>query len=299
MYVYTNLSAALRDKKSPLREYLDQRFPDVRPIQAEFRRGSGPLLVDSATVNPANPATLGSAFDFLVRFLLVPNHAPVIALLGFFGHPHELAVIEDVIGVASASAAASADSEDVDRLSRACWALALCTDVYRRGLLRDSALASLLEAGRFDPASLLSLAPPDAIRQLWELRGVADQHFLPKLRPPFYPGPTFDASKLVNADADLIADGLLIDIKTHLGAKNARTGLRSDSLSTVDLYQVITYALFDHSDTYRINEVGIYSARYGYLASWGLSELLSRLSGGAEIDVAREREVVWRLLGGT
>ncbi|MFD5176062.1 hypothetical protein ACFWM1_09655 [Nocardia sp. NPDC058379] len=263
MYVYTNLSAALRDTSSPLRTYLRQRFPHTRGVQAEYRRAAGPLLVDTGG---ANPATLGAAFDFAVRFQLVPDHRPVLPLLGFFGHPRESA--------------------------------ALCTDVYRRGLLRDSALARLLATDRFTPDHLLALAPADAIRQLWELRGIADDRLLPHLHPPSVPGPTFDASVLCNADADIISDGLLLDLKTHLGPKNQRTGTRTDSLTTTDLYQVIAYALFDHTDSYRLTDVGIYSARYGHLATWPLPTLLDTLAGHP-IDLADERDTVWTLLGGT
>ncbi|MCA2209528.1 hypothetical protein [Nocardia rosealba] len=292
MYVYTNLSAALRDKTSPLREYLHSRYPNTRAVQGAYRRAAGPLLVDTGG---ANPATLGAAFDFEVRFLLVPDHEPVLPLLGFFGFPQESAVIESVIETAQAAVASTA--EDVDRLGRACWALALCTDVYRRGLLRESALDNLLRTGRFTPDHLLALAPPDAIRQLWELRGLAEEHLFPHLGSPTYPGPTFDASVLCNADADLISAHTLLDLKTHLGPKNQRTGIRSDALTSNDLYQIITYALFDHSDAYHLTEVGIYSARYAHLETWPLTHLLAILAG-TDIDLTEERETVWRLLGG-
>ncbi|MFC9476971.1 hypothetical protein ACFTS5_32705 [Nocardia sp. NPDC056952] len=292
MYVYTNLSAALRDKTSPLREYLHERFPHTRGVQAQYRREAGPLLVDTGG---ANPATLGAAFDFEIRFLLVPEHAPVLPLLGFFGHPRESAVIESVIETAQAAVAPTAT--DVDRLSRACWALALCTDVYRRGLLRESALDNLLRTGRFTPEHLLALAPPDAIRQLWELRGLAEEHLLPHLHPPTFPGPTFDASVLCNADADLISAGLLLDLKTHLGPKNQRTGIRADSLTSNDLYQVIAYALFDHTNTYALTHLGLYSARYAHLSTWPLPDLLTTLAG-TPIDITHERATVWNLLGG-
>ncbi|MFC4373008.1 hypothetical protein ACFO5K_02745 [Nocardia halotolerans] len=290
VYVYTNLSAALRDKTSPLREYLHQRYPNTRSVQAEYRRGAGPLSVDTGG---ANPATLGAAFDFTVRFLLVPDHAPLLPLLGFFGHPRECAVIESVIETAQVAVTPA----DTDQLSRACWALAMCTDVYRRGLLRESALDNLLRTGRFTPDHLLALTPADAIRQLWELRVLAEEHLLPHLHPPSYPGPTFDASVLCNADADLISAGTLIDLKTHLGPKHQRTGLRADSLTGTDLYQLITYALFDHTDTYGLTDVGIYSARYAHLATWPLQPLLTTLAG-TPIDLAEERETVWTLLGG-
>lgn len=88
-----------------------------------------------------------------------------------------------------------------------------------------------------------------------------------------------------------------MDIKTHLGAKNPRTGVRSDGLSLIDLYQVVAYALFDHSDTYQMTDIGIYSARYGALVTWPLRSALQNLANGS-VDIATERARVWSLLGG-
>lgn len=53
------------------------------------------------------------------------------------------------------------------------------------------------------------------------------------------------------ANADLITGGLLTDLKTS--AKKL-------SLSSLDLYQVIGYALLDFDDEYQIDSVAIYSA---------------------------------------
>jgi hypothetical protein len=73
-------------------------------------------------------------------------------------------------------------------------------------------------------------------------------------------GPTFAGSELIKADADLIAAGLLLELKTSAKL----------SLGITDLLQVIGYALLDFADAYRISELGIFSARYGYLATWEL-----------------------------
>jgi hypothetical protein len=282
----------VRDKHSPLRRYLDRRFPNARPIQADFRGRAGALHVRSGG---ADPSVLGAAFDFEVRFLLKPTHTPIVAMLGFAGQPDTLALIESI---ADAAREAARDPPlQADQLSRACWALALCTDVYRGGLLPGSSLDRLITAGRFTRTGLLSLAPADALRQLSELRAIAECNLLPHLAHPVHVGPVFDGSALCNADADLICGGLLLDIKTHLGRKNPRTDVRSDSLALIDLYQLVAYALFDRSDAYRISSIGIYSARYGTLATWPLIDALQILSD-SEIDLARERETVWRLLGG-
>lgn len=108
-------------------------------------------------------------------------------------------------------------------------------------------------------------------------------------------GPTFAASRLCSADADLIADGLLLDLKTHLGSKS-KTG-RSDGLSLLDTYQLLGYVLFDRPDEFDINQVGIYSARYAHLVTWDLDEFMTKLAEG-HVDLAAERVTTWELLGG-
>lgn len=290
-YRYTNLTSAVKDKGSPLRHYLDRRFPDTRPLQADYRSRVGRLLVEGGS---ADPGTLGAAFDLQVRLRLDPRETPVVAMLAFMGSPDALAAITEVVRRGREVARCGGGQETV---SRACWALALCTEVYRVGLVPGSPLAELLAAGRFTAEALLGLAPPDALRQLSELEAVAATKLLPCLHAPLHLGPTFDGSRLCAADADLIASGLLLDIKTHLGRKDRKTGRRSDALALTDLYQVLTYALFDSSDNYRIDSIGIYSARYGSLVTWPLAEALQTLAG-RPVDLAQERSEVWSLLGG-
>ena len=164
---------------------------------------------------------------------------------------------------------------DPEHLARACWVLALLTEVYRRGPM----VAALGPLGRFrdrrPPADeLLALAPPAALGQLTAFRQVFETALLPKLarrRGLWALGPTFTGSALIRADADLIAARLLLDLKTT--AKKPSHGI-------VDLFQVIGYALLDFDDEYKLDELGIFSARYAYLATWGLSALLEELAGG-------------------
>ena len=146
--------------------------------------------------------------------------------------------------------------------------------------------------------ALLDLAPPAALTELRALHRIAQERLFAELplAGSLALGPTFDASALCPADADLIIDGLLLDIKTHLGPKS-KTG-RTDALSLQDAYQLIGYALFDRSDHFDLNQVGIYSARYGHLVRWKLPTFLEVLAGRA-VDIAAEREHVWTLLGGS
>lgn len=201
LYKFTNLTNAVKERDSPLRQYLNQRFPNARQLQTEYRTRCGNLIVDSGG---ANAGTLGAAFDFQVRFVLDPSVRPTVAILAFGGRPEYSTAIEGIMH----RAAGSAREVDDEVLARACWALALCAEVYRvGGITPGSPLGPLLVAGNFTTEALLALAPDDAVRQLRELEAIAAESLLPHLEKPLTLGPTFDASRLCSADADLIAGG--------------------------------------------------------------------------------------------
>ena len=104
---------------------------------------------------------------------------------------------------------------------------------------------------------------------------LADRH------GPWVIGPTFQGSGLVGgADADLIASGLLLDVKTT--AKKL-------SLARVDVFQLLAYTLLDFENAYSLDSVGLFSARYGYMVIWNFRELLEELSG-RPVDLPALRE---------
>ncbi len=290
-YRYSNLTHALNDKQSPLRQLLETSYPNTRATQAAYRAAEPTLLVEGGV---ANPGTVGAAFDYAMRFELEPLYDADLARAAFRSHPATVNEIDAVI-VAAQVASSIGDRTTV---YRAAWALALLTEVYRVGPMPGSPLLDLKATGGFTAQNLLALAPADAVRQLGSLAEIARTSVIPKLERPLYLGPTFDGSTLCAADADVIANGFLLDFKTSLGAKVARPGGRSDRLDLKDLYQLVSYALFDRSDTYRIRRVGIYSARFGHLVSWDLADLLEALAG-TTVSVAEARHEVWAALGGS
>jgi hypothetical protein len=288
-YTYSVLTSAIADKASPLRDYLDLRFPNVRPLQKDYRSRAGELKVAPLPGGGgANGGTLGAAFDFRVRFLIDPAYVPDVAIRPFTSQPDPVEAIREVIGHASEAAQGNSDPTDLDH---ACWALALCTEVYRTGglVFPGSPLSNLLEADDFTAERLLSLIPDDAFRQLKELNECAQEHLFPHLSAPFHLGPTFDGSILCAADADVISNGFLLDFKT---------AVKGNALSREDLYQLLGYTLFDYSDRYGINRIGIYAARFAALISWELEPTLDLLAG-EPVNLAEERKKVWGLLGGS
>lgn len=291
-----SLTAALDVPTSALRTHLQTRFPNRSGLLGQYRAGAGPLLVDT---RGANLGTIGTAFEILTDFILDPDHVPALAVAPFAGRRGGADTVLALTGWVQVHAE-GVDDVSMEVLARGSWALALCTEVSRAGLFPDSPLAQLRERKAFDTQSLLELASDAAVDELLALHQVALTHLHPHL-PPATParqlhlGPTFAASTLLAADADLVCDGLLLEVKTRLGSLRSRTAGRYSSLSLLELYQVLGYALFDTDDAFGIDRVGWYAARYGHLAVWDLQEFADRLAG-RDVDLAAERAAVHELL---
>jgi hypothetical protein len=141
-----------------------------------------------------------------------------------------------------------------------------------------------------DVRDLLALANAAEVADLIAMRDLACEQLLSALPGgPVATGPVFDGSADLNGDADLIAGGMLVDVKAGQGGKPRKDGTRAAVLGRVELDQLIGYALMDYSDEFRLQTVAIYAARFGHLAAWPLSELLARLAGRpVELPVLRK-----------
>jgi hypothetical protein len=171
---------------------------------------------------------------------------------------------------------------DPEQLARACWALALLTEMFRNPAAAMLGPLERFQDRRASADELLRLASPTALSQLAGFREVFASELLPALasRPGRWVlGAEFAGSALMKGDADVIAAGLLLDLKT----------VSKLSLGVTTMLQVLGYALLDFDDAYRLSEVGIFSARYGYLATWGLASLLDELAGqGVDLRSSRD-----------
>ena len=158
---------------------------------------------------------------------------------------------------------------DPDQLASACWALALLTEMFRNPMAAMRGPLERFQGHRASAGELLGLASPAALGQLAAFREVFASTLLPQLahRPGRWVlGPGFTGSALIKADADLIAAGLLLDLKTDSKL----------SLGVTTMFQVIGYALLDFDDAYQLTEAGTFSARYAYLATWDIGTLVRR-----------------------
>ncbi|MGX1778563.1 hypothetical protein ACWIGW_41105 [Nocardia brasiliensis] len=298
-YQYSSLTGAIADMNCPLRGYFDQRFQNLKPVQADYRAAAGTLLVEG---NGASAGTVGAAFDYLLRFTLDPGYLPQTAVIAepIFNRPEYCDVVAELAKLAGNARTRPMSEQTFTLVARASWALALCTELYRNPFVfPNSPLADPIRSGTFTVDGLLALASADAVAQLRSLYmlAVAELGEVLSAAPERVAlGPTFAASLHCGADADLIVDGVLIELKTRLGSLNRKSGQRSDSLSLADIYQVIGYVLFDTTDTFALHTVALYSARYGTLHQWPLQQLLDTLAG-EPIDLATERGTVAALLG--
>jgi hypothetical protein len=175
-------------------------------------------------------------------------------------------------------------------LARACWCFALFTEAYRggTGTLRTSSPLRRLRGRPITGDDLLALAPGIAVQELAGLRAVFTGRLLPQLaaRPgPWALGPVFAGSKFIAADADLVARGLLLQLKVTAHPR----------LSADVLFQLIAYPLLDFPDEYRIGELGLFSARAGHLATWHLQQLLDELAR-AQVSIPATRADLRELL---
>lgn len=290
MYKTTGtLSKDVKDPKTSIGQYLRAAFPNMKPLQTEYKELAGGLVVDSMG---ANAGTVGTAFDLVIRLMIEPDVTPksTLALYPFNTTYHQ--VVNDLACIAGRS-------DDEELATRAVWALALCVNAYRAGPAWAPLVPDLVDGGSFFVDKMLEQADDNAVAELLALKKLSELRLIPKLAGPFSLGPTFElskpgASQRIGAEADLVAGGLLLDIKTILAPKN-KAGLRPDVLKPDSVYQLLGYALLDYSNQYNIEQLGIYSARYGSLMEWPLERATSLLSGG-KFDLSVARQEVWDLM---
>jgi hypothetical protein len=162
-------------------------------------------------------------------------------------------------------------------LDRYCVVLSYFEQVFRSSaylqgpLMQPTVKQSIVE--------LLSI-PQDAwLNDMSELVSLFFDRYHYLLSRPRVLNPTFAGSlDIGGADADLVVDGCLIDIKTTI----------SPQIKADYLYQLAGYLLLDYNDALQINSVGIYLARQGILFAWPVADFLQELTG-EDVSLAKLR----------
>ena len=158
-------------------------------------------------------------------------------------------------------------------LARYCFVLALLEDVGRTGRYMDNLL--MVPAPRQNLDELLAISEDAWINDLCAMSTLFYDNYHHLLSQPCIPNPTFVGSGDVGgADADIIVDGCLIEIKSSIQPK----------IVAKWLYQLAGYVLLDYDDQYSIHSVGIYMARQGKLLQWPISDFLRLLTGNDTVS---------------
>ena len=170
--------------------------------------------------------------------------------------------------------------ENEHTLNRYCIVLSLFEQVYRSNAYRQGPL--MQPAVKRTVEALLAIPQESWIDDLGEIftRFYHRHHAL--LSKPHILNPTFMGSASVGgADADLVVDGCLIDIKTSTFPQ----------MKAEYLHQLAGYLLLDFEDKLHIGSVGIYMARQGVLFTWSVPDFLCQLTGDDTISlIALRRE---------
>ncbi|NEA60377.1 hypothetical protein G3I60_41000 [Streptomyces sp. SID13666] len=314
-----SLTSLLDDPTSSLRRFMDAELPRAARLRAAFRAELPTATRPIRPIRPDPPAgrrpawtTLGTAVDHRLRCALTgrtPDDgavaagidratadaalaAPTAAALNTAGyqlleHLRHLAVLHR-LGDRSRPWTGPAAVEE--QLARACYAAALFEEVYRcpdpsRTLLFRDAHPGL------DLDGLLASVPAYAVADIVAVTAAAGDGlaYVRSIAPDRITlAPTFDGSADVGgADADWIAAGTLIDVKTTI---------TPGRLPVTDIYQLAGYLLLDYHDTYRITHLGWYSARSAALVRWRTADFLALL--GARRPLTGLRQDLAGLLGG-
>ncbi len=291
---HVSLTRHLRNSGSPVRVWLEARFPGTRQAATEANRfiRNG---IDACPVKPpaaADVALVGTAVDYLVRAHLTPTalDSTVASRAGWTTQElaHKAMLVE---GAAVASVKGLRPWErELDRggwseLCTACALLAKFEQCFRAGpVVSFQVERALNQLPETDDASAVvrSTVGEETLVDLATLgRAAVADHLDLRSAGVLHLNPTFAQSQaLGGADADLVYDHTLLELKAAAATKIV--GRR-------ELWQLVGYVLADTHDEYAIEAVGVSGLRWRRRVIWPLDRLLQELVGGPVSDVARLR----------
>lgn len=163
------------------------------------------------------------------------------------------------------------ESEAEQLLARYCYVLALLEAVGRTGIVQQGPL--VIPSPKKSADELLTL-PRDAwIEDLRNMSWLFYDQCHDLLSLPHVLNPVFAGSNDVGgADADLIVDGCLIELKASIDPK-----IKPDWL-----WQLAGYLLLDYDDIYHMRSLGIYMARQGMRFQWSVEEFIGLLTANPQ-----------------
>jgi hypothetical protein len=306
-----SLTSILDDSTTSLRQFLARVLPDVSEVRLAYRAVKPSPLDVVRPVRPegGRPAwgTLGAAINHRLGYALsdkVNRTGSISGGVRLSGRVARPAAVAQAVQAAGSdlltemerlvaehrpfdrSQPAFRGEEAEDQLARVCYAAALYEEIYRTGQLWPGTPLGDARAD-FDVEKLLAMVPEYAVADIAAVVSLAVGGLEP-VRASTTPeeviiGPTFAGSLDVGgADADWIAAGLLVDVKA---------AVQPGKFDTRTIYQLIGYALLDYDNRHKIDQLGLYQARAGWLTTWNLDVYLgllgtSRLIADLRAEVA-------------
>lgn len=244
-------------------DVLSNLLMEIDPAhEALWRRVDGTGLSIQQAVDPATPG-------------LPPN-----AVSGFMDQ-----LVDRIPAIAPARRALDAEAER--ELARYCLGLGLFEEVWRTGNVAPGSLLNAI-GPETSTAEFLALMPDDWVEDLAQLAMLFVSAFGDRLGRSAVLNPVFAQSTSVGgADADLISDGTLLEIKTTINPRIDGGWIR----------QLLGYLLLDTHGEFAISSIGLYLARQGRLMAWPLPEALEILTGRPDVDLVAARAEFADFLG--
>ena len=281
-----SLTRLLDDRHGPVRTWFEDTLPNVKPIAERWKAAGSPAIIP-AWERPAW-GLLGAAVDYRIRYFFACT--PPREFVAAYG-ANTRALSDDEVTAMIELRMAGEDSFDrfaaaldvhvtehdpvgglLDPpgerlLAKFCFVLAMYETVFRTG--RPSDALDGLGSGASAEAQL-ALVPEEAVDDLVALAEGFVTAGTSLLGRPTVLNPTFAGSLRVGgADADLIVDGLLLEVKTTKAARPDRDWV----------YQLVGYLLLDVGDEHQLERLGFYVSRVPTLLDWDADELLALLAG--------------------
>lgn len=288
--------------QSPIGRFFQERFAFTARLTKDANRQLRETQLAVPVNHPWPYSQIGMALDYRIRYsFAITPHRELVAWQGaqFLLHAvapgelfYSLAVIEAFFEGLQATleqvqpVGRLLDKEAEQLLARYCFLLGLLEEPFRSGRYRESLL--MIPAPRQHLDDLLAIP-----QQIWidDLCGLSrlfyntHAHLLsrPHLLNPIFAGST----DVGGADADIIIDGCLIDIKTTKQSKVDAGWIR----------QLAGYLLLDYHNEYHLHSLGLYLARHGVLLSWPVEHFVQTLTGDPSISVAALRQEFQEFIG--
>lgn len=286
-----SLTGELRLKTTPLRIWFGRTFPTFNALQPSPRRPTPLGVVPLASV--PGRGRVGTAFDFRVRWWW--PWTPSDQLIGmqaaapiFLGEKSTYALsryLDTTIASLAATTSANEPSDDVeDHLARAALVLAQLETVQRCHLPPDPASTGI--AVSVSVEAMMATQDARAVDDVIALCRAARDPLASFVNRSAVLNPTFSwSNRIGGADADLIVEGCLLELKT-----SSDTGLTGEVAR-----QLLGYVLLDGDDYHQIRDLAVFYARRPQVLRWPLAEFVHACAARA-IDVAVLRAEVNALL---